>query len=202
MRRATPPGVGVHRAFDEARFGRARTLDLRASLPSAADAETRTEAWLRERQVSAGGEVLVITGRGRGSDGGIPVVRPAVERRLARLRRQGVVSDVREHTAGSFAVTLAPLRALLAASRRKKDPSPAPAQDPEALRALDAETRAVLRASATRSLEVLGVPLSDALLADEMVRHFEIFAAAIGAGPDREALLRAAVRTAMEEVDA
>ena len=63
-----------------------RTLDLRATMPTAAEAERRAEAWLRERQATTGGEVLVITGRGRGSVDGIAVVRRAVERLLARTR--------------------------------------------------------------------------------------------------------------------
>src|ERR687890_2298779 len=112
---SNPPrrGVGLQRAFDEARFGNDRTLNLRDRLPTAEQAAERTERWLRERQVLGGGEVLLIPGRGNGSEGGVSVVRDAVLRRLASLRRRNVVADVREHTAGSFVVALAPLAALV-----------------------------------------------------------------------------------------
>ena len=131
---------------------------------------------------------------------GIAVVRPAVQRRLARLRRQGVVAEVREHTAGSFVVSLAPMRALLSASRRKKDPAlPAP-KDPVALQALEESTRAVLRSLAVRSLEMLGVPRTDALVEDEMVRQFSRLTGSAGNGPGREASLRAAAALALDEI--
>ena len=58
------PLIGLRQAFDEVRFGADRTLNLRESLPSAAEATTRAEAWLRQQQVQQSGEVLVITGRG------------------------------------------------------------------------------------------------------------------------------------------
>ena len=54
----------VWKALDEAQFGLRNILNLRESLPSAADARHRTEAWLRERQISRASEVLIITGRG------------------------------------------------------------------------------------------------------------------------------------------
>jgi hypothetical protein len=189
------------RAFDEARFGRARTLDLRASLPSAADAEARTESWLRERQASVGGDVLIITGRGRGSEGGIPVVRPAVQRRLARLRRQGVISAIREHTPGSFVVELAPLRALLTAPRRQKDAPRRPRKrEPVWSEGLRPATMNALRDLAARSLDALGVPPTDALVNDEMLHHYKRFAGAIGTGVDRDARLRAAITAAIDEI--
>ena len=88
----------LHRAFDEARFGSARTLDLRSSMPTGAEAVRRAEPWLRERQMARAGEVLVITGRGRDSPGGIAVVREAIRKLLGALKRKGVVGDVAEHT--------------------------------------------------------------------------------------------------------
>ena len=189
------------RAFDEVRFGRARTLDLRASLPSAADAEARAESWLRERQASIGGEVLIITGRGRGSDDGIPVIRPAIQRRLSRLRRQGVVASVQEHSPGSFIVELASLRALLDAPPRQKD-TPRRANKREAAWAagLRPSTLKALRALATHSLDLLGAPQTDALIADEMMNYFNKLVSAIGTGVDRDIRLRAAIRSALDEL--
>jgi hypothetical protein len=191
----------VLRAFDEMRFGRARTLDLRASLPSAADAEARTESWLRERQVSVGGAVLIITGRGRGSDDGVPVVRPAIQRQLGRLRRQGVVAAVQEHSPGSFVVELAPLRTLLEAPRRRKDTprrtTPGAAAWAEGLRPA---TLTALRELALRSLDAIGAPQTDSLVEDEMLHHYRKFASAIGTGVDRDTRLRAAIRSALDEL--
>lgn len=169
-------------------------------MPTAIQAQERVDLWLRERQVAGGGEVLIITGRGRGSEGGIAVVRPAVQRRFARLRRQGVISHVAEHTPGSFVVVLAPLRALLSASRRKKDPPQRVASDPIALNALQPATRAVLRELAARSLDHLGAPRTDELIADEMTHQFARLAASIGTAGDREARLRAAALAALDEI--
>ena len=50
--------VELKQALDEARFGSDRTLNLRASLPTAQEAVRRAEAWLRERQVAGATEVL------------------------------------------------------------------------------------------------------------------------------------------------
>ena len=95
-----PTHIALHRAFDEARFGPARTLDLRASMPSAADAVRRTEPWLRERQMARAGDVLVITGRGKGSPGGVAVVREAIRKLLGTLKRKGVVAVSRRAHGG------------------------------------------------------------------------------------------------------
>src|ERR1700680_395522 len=111
----------VWKAFDEAEFGTKNILNLRESLPTAADARHRAEAWLRERQVARSSEVLVITGRGNQSPGGISPVRAAVVALLPALRRRGVVSEWREHTPGSFVVKLGSISALLDAPRRKCD---------------------------------------------------------------------------------
>src|SRR5258705_116075 len=43
--------AALQRAFDEARFGAARTLNLRESLPTGAEAARRVESWLRQHQV-------------------------------------------------------------------------------------------------------------------------------------------------------
>src|SRR5256885_13241639 len=105
---------GLRQAFDEARFSNGRMLNLRDSLPTAAEAVARTEAWLRQQQVqlasaSSDAEVLIVTGRGNNSEGGVSVVRSAVEGLIYRLKQRGVVKEHREHTAGSFVVTLAPV---------------------------------------------------------------------------------------------
>ena len=114
-RKGEPRGNGIvalHRALDEARFGRERTLNLRATLPRPKDAEARCEAWLRERQVAKSDELLVITGRGINSWDGESVVREAIVRLLGLLRRRGVVDAWHEHTPGSFVVTVAPIHSL------------------------------------------------------------------------------------------
>src|SRR3954471_6396300 len=111
----------VLKAFDEAEFGQKNVLNLRESLPTAADARFRAEAWLRERQISRVSEVLLITGRGNQSPGGVSVVRAAILALLPSLRRRVVVTEWREPSPGSFVVKLASISALLAAPRRKRD---------------------------------------------------------------------------------
>src|SRR4051794_3816358 len=109
---------GLRQAFDEVRFGAQRTLNLRDTLPTAADAVARTEAWLRQQQVERAEEVLIITGRGNQSEGGVSVVRDAVIRLLLVLKRRGVVRGHDEHTPGSFVVTLADVSALWESPKR------------------------------------------------------------------------------------
>lgn len=194
------PLDALRRALDEARFGASRTLNLRESLPTPEQATRRAESWLRQQQVEGVTEVLVITGRGNHSPGGVSVVREAVSRLLASLRRAGVVQETREHTAGSFIVTLAPMRSVLAAPRRRR-PTPMPIRaDPPALRALDPETRELLRTLAGRSLEALGIHGVDAFVEEEMLRQFGILAAGVPEGSDREERLRAAIARALDEI--
>ena len=194
--------TGLQHAFDEVRFGAARTLNLRESLPTARDAASRLESWLRQQQVQDPGELLVITGRGNNSDAGISVVREACIRTLHELRRKGVVAGFTEHTAGSFVVELAPLKAMLEAGKRRRDhaPSPAPAAPPSLVE-LKRETRDLLRALAERSLDALGVRERGPFVEAEMLRLFGTLAAAVTAGPDREARLADAVRAAMSQFD-
>ena len=107
------PGLsGLRQAFDEIHFGATRTLNLRLSLPTASEAASRLERWLRQHQVQQSGEVLVITGRGNNSVDGISVVREASIRVFHEMRRKGVIEGFSEHTAGSFAVTRAPVKAM------------------------------------------------------------------------------------------
>ena len=200
------PLTGLRAAFDEARFGAARTLNLREALPTAAEAVVRAEAWLRQRQMQATGtssEVLIVTGRGNNSPGGRSVVREAVSGLLYRLKRMGVVAGHEEHSPGSFIVTLAPVRELWDAPKRKRAAeAPPPPPDPPSLDALDAETRRLLRNLAERSLEMLGVRAQrDAFLEGEMLRQFGAVAASLPQGPRREERLRAALRLALEQYD-
>ena len=194
-------GHALRAAFDEVRFGAERTLNLRTPMPTGEQAAERLESWLREKQVAKAGEVLVVTGRGKGSIGGVPVVRMAVLQRLASLRRRNVVKDVVEHTEGAFVVTLAPVSALLETPRRRREPPP-PRPNPLSLEGLDDETRELLRALAEHALDALGVLERRApFVEDEMVRQFQRLAPSVGEGPGRETRLRLAIRAALDEVD-
>jgi hypothetical protein len=192
----------VWKAFDEAEFGPKNTLNLRESLPTAADARLRTEAWLRERQVSRASEVLVITGRGNQSPGGVSAVRAAIVALLPLLRRRGVVSEWREHSPGSFVVKLGSISSLLDAPRRKRDrmPMPAPA-DPKALSVLDPSTLSLLRRLAVRSLESLGVRDPEKFVEAEMLSKFNSLAGGVVPGVEGEARLREAISVALEQLD-
>lgn len=188
-------------AFDELRFGRENTLDLRSSLPTGAAAAQRAEAFLRERQVASAPAVLVITGRGNQSAGGIAIVRPAVEAALARLRRGGVVSGWQEHTPGSFVVTPAPIRALFEAPKRHGTVTEETPTEGAALAGLDASTDQALRLLAIRALQALGAPTDEMFVHDEMQRQYTALCQSIPPGSDREALLRAAATRALDELD-
>jgi len=190
--------VALHRALDEARFGRDRTLNLRATLPRPKEAEARCEAWLRERQVAKSDELLVITGRGINSWDGESVVREAIVRLLGSLRRRGVVDSWHEHTPGSFVVTVAPLRALRESPRRSGERRRI-TTDPVALRGIAPATRARLRELAQLALEQLGIRETEVFLEDEMVAQFSILARGVPEGPERERRLRAAIERTIEE---
>jgi hypothetical protein len=192
----------VLRAFDEAQFGSKNTLNLRESLPSAADARYRTEAWLRERQISRVAEVLVITGRGNQSPNGVSPVREAILSLLPSLRRRGVVSEWREHSPGSFVVRLGSISSLLEAPRRKRDRrSSAPLPDPASLKDLDRSTIELLRRLAVRSLEALGIREPDKFVEAEMLSKFNSLAGGIKPGVDGEARLREAFKAALDQLD-
>jgi hypothetical protein len=194
--------AGLQQAFDEVRFGAARTLNLRQSLPSGAEAAARLEAWLRQHQVQRSEELLVITGRGNNSESGIAVVREATIRVFHLLRRKGVVKEFAEHTPGSFVVTLAPLSAaaVMNTKRSEREALPPP-PEPPTLAALDEATRRQLRVLAERSLDGLGVRERGPFVENEMLRLFGALAASAGQGPDREGRLRAAIERAISEVD-
>ena len=201
------PLSGLRQAFDEARFGGARTLNLRESLPTAAEAVARAEAWLRQQQVQLSSrteppEVLIITGRGNSSQNGVSVVRSSVEGLLHRLKQRGVIAGHREHTPGSFVVTLAPVRELWESPKRIHEPEAPPPPDPPSLEALNAETRQLLRKLAERSLEQLGVRAErDRFIESEMLRQFSSLTASLATGAQREDRLRAAIERALEQYE-
>ena len=190
--------VELKHALDEARFGSERTLNLRASLPTAQEAGRRVESWLRERQVAGAREVLVITGRGNSSEDGHSVVRESVGKLLRTLRRQGVVEDSTQHTPGSFVVVLAPVRRLWEAPRRKKD-TPRPAPEAANMPGLEPETALLLRDLATRSLGALGIREPSSFLEREMATQFAALLRGLPDGGDREARLRDAIRRALDD---
>ena len=193
---------GLRQAFDEVRFGAHRTLNLRDTLPTAAAATARTEAWLRQQQVERAGEVLIVTGRGNQSEGGVSVVREAVIRLLLVLKRRGVVSGHEEHTPGSFVATLADVSALWESPRRNQGRGvAAPSPNPPSLDDLDAEVRIMLRNLAERALEGLGVKDTAAFLQGEMLKQFGAIAASIGDAPGREERLRSAIRVALDQYE-
>ena len=192
----------VWKAFDEAEFGPKNILNLRESLPSAADARFRAEAWLRERQVSRANEVLLITGRGNQSPGGISAVRAAIVALLPALRRRGIVIEWREHTPGSFVVKLGSISSLLDAPKRKRDRAlVAKPADPRSLAELESSTLSLLRRLAIRSLESLGVRYTDKYVDAEMLSKFNSLAGGVAPGVEGEARLREAISTALEQLD-
>jgi hypothetical protein len=192
----------VWKAFDEAEFGAKNILNLRESLPTAADARHRAEAWLRERQVGRASEVLLITGRGNQSPGGVSAVRTAIVALLPALRRRGVVTEWREHTPGSFVVKLGSISSLLDAPRRKRDRAlVATPADPRSLVELESSTLALLRRLAIRSLESLGVRGPEKFVEAEMLSKFNSLAGGVAPGMEGEARLREAISDALEQLD-
>ena len=195
----------LQHALDELRFGRTGTLNLRTSLPTAAEAVRHTENWLRMKQAEGAREVLVITGRGNRSLDRTPVVREAVRRLLGFLSTKGVVADHSEHSPGSFAVRLAPLNAAnprrTTAAELVEPPLPPPTLD-----GLTAETRDQLRILAEASLQLLGVrEPSPRFIQDEMLRQCAQLAASLPAtmttAGERERTLQSAIARAIERLD-
>jgi hypothetical protein len=202
MRRGRVSLHSVLRAFDESEFGPKNTLNLRESLPSAADARFRAEAWLRERQVGGAAEVLIITGRGNQSPNGVSAVRDAILGSMPSLRRRGVVAEWREHSPGSVVIKLASIRSLLEAPRRKRDRGAAQElSSPAPLANLDPATIQLLRQLAIRSLESLGVRQPENFVESEMLAKFNSLAAGITPGVEGEARLRSAIKSALDQLD-
>jgi len=190
----------IQKAFDEIRFGPLRTLNLRESLPTAEEARARADAWIRTKQVERAQELLIITGRGKGSDNGVAVVRQTILALFPSLRRRNVITGWQEHTEGSFVVTLAPVSAMFEAPRRKREPA-ASLPIPETLSALAPETLHLLRELAVASLMMLGVQDSGRFIESEMTTKFSQLTAALSGAEDPETELRAAIQRALEEMD-
>lgn len=200
--RPRPKLRALWNALDEAAFGAERILNLRELLPTAAEARAKTDVWLRSRQVMKPQEVLIITGRGNQSIGGVGIIRQEILGMLPSLRRRGVVESWKEHTPGSIIVKLASMSALLLASRRRRDGSNAMSEepDPKSLAALSSNTLRLLRQLAVQNLESLGVNDSRPFIEQEMIRTFAALAVSVPAGENREERLRAAIRRAIDEV--
>jgi hypothetical protein len=187
-------------SLERARFGPLRTLNVRASMLSGDESAARVEAWLRSKQVELSGDVLIITGRGAGSLGGIPVVKDATRRALNRLRRLSVIESYGEDTPGSFIVTLAPLTALLEAPARRSTPARQPARRKPNIRGLKPETRDRLRYLASRAIDALGVKdASESQIDNEMERQFTMIARTAPAGADADKWVDAAITRALRE---
>lgn len=196
----------LQHALDELRFGKSGTLNLRTSLPTAAEAVKRTENWLRMKQAEGAREVLVVTGRGNQSFGRVPVVREAVRRLLGYLSTRGVVEDHSEHSPGSFAVRLKPMKASASRQATRSSDSAEPVVlDPPTLEGLSPETRDQLRVLASGTLQSLGVrDPSPQFLQDEMLRQCTQLAVLLPRGTsaaEREKLLQAAIVHAIERLD-
>ena len=204
MSRDGPVPPPLQRAFDEVRFGPSRTLNLRAQQPTATQAATQTEAWLRTLQVQGATDALVITGRGNQSVDGFSPVREAIARLLPSLRRRNVIARFEEHTPGSFVVVFAPVRALFEAPPRRREKAPRiHTPTPLALAGLDEETQRQLRDLSVVALAVLGVKSpTHAQVQDEMHRQFAALTTALADDGDREALLQQAILLAAEEYEA
>lgn len=196
-----PRLTSLWRALDEAAFGPERTLNLRESLPSAAEARSRAEVWIRARQMTKAKEVLVITGRGNQSVGGIGVIRQEILKMLPSLRRRGIVDSWKEHSPGSIVVQIAPMSALLEAPRRRRNSGAIDlASAASGLEGLQPATINLLRQLARQNLELLGVTDSEAFLKKEMQRTFSTMMAGIPETGDREKGLCEAIARAIEEV--
>ena len=195
----------LQHALDELRFGRTGTLNLRASLPTAADAVKRAESWLRMKQAEGAREVLIVTGRGNQSFARVPVVREAIRRLLGYLSTRGLVADHSEHSPGSFAVRLVPMNSSAPRRTPAGAESSEPALDPPTLEGLSVTTREQLRVLAVGSLQALGVRDPSAqFIRDEMLRQCSQLAATLpsaGTAERREALLQVAIVKAIERLD-
>ncbi len=194
------------RAFDETEFGPARTLNLRESLPTAAEARFRAENWLRQRQASGTEELLIVTGRGKGSPDGIPVIKAEILALLHALRRQGVVTSWSEHSQGAIIVKPASMKELLSAPRRHRDSkrekqnSHSELQPTIVFPGLSAETTKALRELAELSLNELGIQDTAGLIETEMTRKLSLLVRSLPESGDRERALQAVIIRAIEEL--
>ena len=164
-RKSSPVG-GLSRAFDEARFGADRTLNLRDLLPTGAQAAGRAEAWLRERQAAGCDEVLVITGRGRGSLDGVPIVRDAIVRLFAAMRRVGVIESASEHGTGRLRRGTGVVASTGGCAASPARAEPARDNDPAVLAGLEPDTYRALHRLAIAALKCPWRPRADRELYD------------------------------------
>lgn len=187
-------------SLDRAHFGPLRTLNIRAGMLTAAESARRVESWLRSKQVELEGDVLIITGRGAGSPSGIAVTREATERVLNRLKRAGVIASFGQDTPGSFVAKLAPLRSLLEAPARRKNPNPPASKRSASIQGLKAETKDRLHYLAERAIDALGVKApSESQVQTEMERQFSMIARTAPNGADTDRWLDAAISRALQE---
>ncbi len=201
MRGGKPKLTALWHALDEAAFGSERTLNLRELLPSAAEARLRAETWLRARQVTKPEEVLIITGRGNQSFGGIGVIRKEILAMMPALRRRGIVESWREHSPGSIIVKLAKTSALFAAPKRRRGTDHAASSSAHgALAGLDAETTSMLRQLSLKNLDTLGVDHEDDFVSTEMERIFSMLTSALPQAARTEEALRMSIRNALDEL--
>jgi hypothetical protein len=198
MPRGKPKLTALWHALDEATFGPDRTLNLRESLPSAVEARARAEAWLRTRQVTKAEEVLIITGRGNQSVGGVGIIRREILAMMPSLRKRGIVESWREHSPGSIVVQLAPSSALFAAAKRRRGGEVNVASS-GSITGLDRETMTLLRQLALSNLDALGVDNDEAFVRAEMERAYSILTNAIAEKERSEDSLRLAIRNAIDE---
>lgn len=196
------------RAFDEIHFGPDRTLNLRDSFPTGADAKFRADAWLRQRHALSSDPVLIVTGRGKGSADGVPVVKTEVLALLHTLRRQGVVNSWHEHSQGAIVVDMATMTDMLTAparhrdsKRARKQPASPPPDSPE-FSGLEPETTKLLRRLAERTIDDLGVRDAESLVESEMTSKLSALVRGLPETGDRESALRAVIVRAIEELDA
>lgn len=200
MARERPKSKSLSYALDEATFGTERTLNLRESLPTAAEARARADVWLRARQVTRAEEVLVITGRGNQSVGGVGIIRQELLAMLPSLKRRGIVESWREHTPGSIVIKLASMSALLEAPRRRRgNASPEQATASVELAGLEPETLALLRQIASQNLMTLGITESQLFIEQEMQRTFSKLIRALPADGNKEASLQQAIAKMISE---
>ncbi len=196
-------GNSLRQAFDELRFGREATLNLREQQPTALQAVNQTEQWLRRLQVEGKREALIITGRGNRSPDGYSTVREAVVKLFPSLRRRNVITGYVEHTPGSFVVSIASVNAMLGAVKRRRERTTPPrAARRGVIEALDEETQRVLHELALTTLSGLGVVSpTPSQLNSEVARQFSRLVAVLPEGDDREALLQQAACRALEELE-
>jgi len=110
-----------------------------------------------------------------------------------------------EHNAGSVVVTLAPVSTLLGTPKRNRveesNDQQQPAPLPPSLAGLHPKTVSLLRQVAVRTIESLGVSNTELFVKDEMQKTFAMLSKTLPATADREATLRRALRSALDDLE-